>query len=78
MEAVPDIIEDIYIKAEIENTEQGYVGNLFSERNGFCEKIKRNKKNGCNSAVNIGQNIFAAAANGGLDACKVVCKKIEY
>ena len=77
MEAVPDIIENIDVEAEIKNSEKRYIGNLFSERNGFCEKIERNKKNGCDSAVNIGQNIVAAAANGGLNACKVVCEKIK-
>ena len=77
METMPDIVGKIDVEAEIHDSEQGDGHKLFLARNGICEEIKRNKNNGCHSAENIGKNIFTAAADCGINACKVICKEIE-
>ncbi len=77
MECVNDIVEIIQIETEEKNGKQNNVRRTLLSLDFVAENIKRNKHNGDDSAINIRQNILAAASDRRFKRGEMIRKKIK-
>ena len=73
VEGVPNKIHRIIVKAEQEKQKQYNIYRLFPQRNAPVNEVQGYQQQRQHAAVDIGQHIVAAGANGGLQGRQVGC-----
>ena len=73
VEGVPNEIHRIIVKAEQEKQKQYNIHRLLPQRNAPVNKVQGHQQQRQHAAVDIGQHIVAAGANGGLQGGQVGC-----
>jgi len=68
---VPNKIHRIIVKAEQEKQKQYNIHRLFPQRNAPVNEVQGHQQQRQHAAVDIGQHIVAAGANGGLQGGQV-------
>ena len=77
METVPNVVQEVNIEAEIQQSEQKNICNLFFYAYLSRIEIKHAENQREYTAVNVGQNVIAAASYSCLGAGEMVSEEIK-